>query len=361
MNDGHGPADTGEPAEGLGTDGFGSDDGFGTDELALRRLLRQSVREIEPNDHALERLQRAVPARRARKRQAVVGVAAAALFIGTAVPALVHVTNSRGGDDHPSIAGAGSSERTHDGSNQGKGEAGTGDKNSGGHSGSSTSKDKKDKKDKGKGDKGKEGGGTGGATGGPDPQNSEAATSPACEAAQLAGAAPDVGTADANGTVYGTFRISNTSGNTCTVEAAGTVTATAQGAADPTKVTVVDHTAGDAAAGLPDPALETTSLVLKPGAAYEVKFAWVPAKECPSEGGDPSPDPTPSEGGGGTDGGSSAPDGVQTQLVREDGGTPADGSVAVNLTAEAGSPAVGATVPNACAGTVYKTGVLPGQ
>ena len=76
---------------------FGPDGpGLGSDELALRRLLHQAVQEIEPVDGTLEHLRRAVPARRARKRQAVVGMAAAALFIGTAVPALVHVSNSSG-------------------------------------------------------------------------------------------------------------------------------------------------------------------------------------------------------------------------------------------------------------------------
>jgi hypothetical protein len=33
----------------------------------------------------------------------------------------------------------------------------------------------------------------------------------------------------------------------------------------------------------------------------------------------------------------------------------------VSHTAQAGSPTVSATVPNACAGTVYRTGVLAGS
>ncbi|GAA3299812.1 hypothetical protein GCM10020295_38930 [Streptomyces cinereospinus] len=36
-----------------------------------------------------------------------------------------------------------------------------------------------------------------------------------------------------------------------------------------------------------------------------------------------------------------------------------DGSVVVSYTAEAGAPTVSATVSDACAGTVYRTGVLP--
>jgi hypothetical protein len=49
---------------------------------------------------------------------------------------------------------------------------------------------------------------------------------------------------------------------------------------------------------------------------------------------------------------------MEAQLGRTDGAV-ADGSVVVTLTAEAGSPSAGATVPNACAGTVYRTGILP--
>ncbi|MFE0172551.1 hypothetical protein ACFWZ2_09570 [Streptomyces sp. NPDC059002] len=326
-------------------------DGFGADELALRRMMRQAVEDIEPADRALEHLRHAVPARRARKRQAVVGLAAAALFIGTAVPALVHVTNSNGdSNDRPSIAG--NSQESQGGSSQGKDPGGS-TKGEGKKPGSSKSKDKKDKKDK-KDGKGK-GGTGGGGTGSPDPSTSEAVTSPTCDATQL-GATGSAGTPDENGAVYGSFRVSNTSDTSCTIDAAGGVTVTAQGAADPAKVGVLDHTAGDAAAGLPDPAQEAGQLVLQPGAAYEVRFAWVRSAECPAEGGDPSPEPTPTEGGGGADGGS--PAGMEPQLGREDGGVQ-DGSVVVAFTAAAGAPSAGATIPNACAGTVYRTGVLP--
>lgn len=338
------------------TDGAGPEapaeaDGFGSDELALRRMMRQAVEDIEPTDRALERLRHAVPARRARKRQAVVGLAAAALFIGTAVPALVHVTNSSGdSDDRPSIAG--NSQESQGGSGRGK-DPGSGEKGAGKKPDSAKAKDKKEKKDK---KEGKEKGGTGGGgTGAPDPSSSEAVSSPVCAAVQL-GASGSTGPAEANGSVYGSFRVSNTSDTSCTIDAAGAVAVTAQGAADATKVGVLDHTAGDAATGLPDPAQETAQLVLQPGAAYEVRFAWVPSDSCPAEGGEPTPNPTPTEGNGGGDSGS--PTGMEPQLVREDGGVQ-DGSVVVTLTAAAGSPSAGTTIANACAGTVYRTGVLP--
>ncbi|MFD4634135.1 hypothetical protein ACFVYR_28725 [Streptomyces sp. NPDC058284] len=335
----------------------GNDPGAGdpdslADELALRRMMRRAVEEIEPSERSLEHLRQAVPARRARKRQAVVGLAAAALFIGTAVPALVHVTNSAGdSDDRTSIAG--NSADAQGGSSQGKGPDG-GEKDPGQKPGKSKSKDKKDKKDK---KEGKEKGGTGGGgTGAPDPSTSEAATSPVCDATQL-GATGSAGAPEADNKVYGSFRVSNVSDSSCTIEAAGAVGTVAQGAADPAKITVVDHTAGDAATGLPDPSQEASPFVLQPGAAYEVRFLWVPSEACPSGGGDPTPDPTPTEGGTGTPEGGT-PGGVEPQLERTDGGV-TDGSVVISLTAEAGSPSAGTTIANACAGTVYRTGVLP--
>ena len=327
---------------------FGGEDG--SDELALRRLMRSAVQEIEPGDRALERLRHAVPARRARKRQAVVGMAAAALFIGTAIPALVHVTNSGGGsDDRPSIAG--NSEQTQGGSSEGKGPDG-GEKGEGSGAGPSKSKDKKDEKGK-KDDKGK-GESSTGATGGPDPEGTASADSAACALDQLGNAVGSAGAPEGDGKVYGSFRIANVSSSTCTVSAPGSVSTSTTGAADPGKIGIADHVAGDAAGGLPDPAQAVSSLVLKPGEAYEVKFAWVPSEGCPTDSGEPSPDPTPTEGGG-PDGGT--PDGTEPQMMRTDGGV-LDGSVMVSLTAASGTPAAGTTITNACAGTVYRTGML---
>ena len=102
----HGPDDTGP-------------EGLDSDELALRTLLHHAVGQMEPRQGTLDHLRRAVPARRARKRQALVGMAAAALFVGTAVPALLHVSNSAGSDTNPSIAGNAS--QAQGGAGQGKG------------------------------------------------------------------------------------------------------------------------------------------------------------------------------------------------------------------------------------------------
>ncbi|MEU9241243.1 hypothetical protein [Streptomyces sp. NPDC048385] len=348
----------GAEAEGTG----GGVDGLDADELALRRLLHSAVDDVAPRDGALDHLRRAVPARRARKRQAAVGMAAAALFIGTAIPALVHVSNS--GGTNPDTSMAGQASQAQGGATGGKNPDG-GASTAGGTSGQAT----------GGGPGGGQGGGKGGSTGaGPGtkgvPTASAASSAPVCTSAQLGTPTSTVDAPDSTGVVYGTFRVVNVSTTSCTVGGPGSVGLLAQGAADSTKLNTVRHTSGDAAAGLPDPATELTGLVLAPGAAYEEKFGFVPSETCPTGGagtggstdtggtGGPTASPSPSEGASSsastTTSGSS---GVTTQLLTVDG--TADGGIAVSYTPEAGSPTGSATVTNACAGTVYWTGVLP--
>ncbi|MFC8826882.1 DUF4232 domain-containing protein [Streptomyces sp. NPDC057137] len=339
-----------------GSSGDGGADGGGIDdELALRRLLHGAVQEIEPSAGALDHLRRAVPARRARKRQAFVGVAAAALLISTAVPAFVHVANTGSSSDDKSF-------------NVGHGEqvqGGTGS-DGGPKDSEKDGTDPSDKTDSGKdgsGDKDKpetsDGGNTGGTSGGGggDPESSFTSSTATCDASQLDVTA-DAGEPQADGTVYGRFRISNASGTDCSVSGHGSVGFLTTGAADPSKIEVVDHTPGDPASGLPDPSMESTSLVLPPSGAYEVMFAWVPTDTCPT--GEPSPNPSPSDGdlGGATNGTGSTPiEQPSPQLGSEEG--PEDGSIDVVHTPESGSePAATTTIENACAGTIYRTGVL---
>ena len=353
-----------QPHAGNGTVNHGPDeqgpDGLDSDELALRRLLHGVVQDIEPRDGTLEHLRRAVPARRARKRQAVVGMAAAALFVGMAVPALVHVSNATGGDANPSIAGHGS--QAQGGTSEGKSTEGTGGK-TGGSSGKTEEKDKGGKEEH---DKGKGGSTESGSGDSADPSAPSSESAAPCTVDQL-GATGWADAPDSMGTVYGTFRITNISGGSCTVSGPGSLIPLAQGAADPARIGQASHVAGDPAASLPDPSVEVPQLVLLPGAAYEVRFAWVPSETCPTdsgppptggETGDPSPDPTPTESPDtSTEGTSTGGDTrTTTQLLTEDGTV--DGSVAVSYTAEAGA-ATSVTVPNACAGTVYRTGLLP--
>ncbi|MET9954737.1 hypothetical protein ABZ135_24775 [Streptomyces sp. NPDC006339] len=327
------------------------------DELALRRLLQGAVAGLEPSEGALDHLRRAVPARRARKRQAVVGMAAAIVLVGTAVPALVHVASSGGiSADQPVNAGHGE---------QAQGGTGTETGIEGGRQSAtppSGTAEPREGEAEGAGRPTASAEGPDGGDGGSTAPSGSLDARPVCAADQLAVSAVQTGAPDATGKVYGTFRIANVSGRECLVGGDGLVGFEARGAADQSKITVVEHAAGDAASGLPDPSQESSSLLLTPDNAYEVRFAWVPSETCPTTGPDPTPTPTPTpDGGSPSSGGATgstgtSPDGVSPQLASE--GTPADGSVEVTHTADPGGPVATATIPRACAGTIYRTGVL---
>ncbi|MFI6474088.1 hypothetical protein ACIBL5_27950 [Streptomyces sp. NPDC050516] len=347
---------TGTPPFGLPPASAGTDT---ADELALRRLLHGAVDDLTPSEGALDHLRAAVPVRRARKRQAVVGSVAAALLVATAVPAFIHVANTSGSaGDQPAVAGHG--ERTHGTSDSASGNSdgvqeSTPPSGVGSRSGTPDSTGRTPQPSRGT--TGASAGGATGAGSGPVQANS-----PVCEAGELSVKSASVGKPDSTGKVYGAFRIVNASDKQCAIGGAGKFNVQAQGAANPAKITVVEHAAGDPAPGLPDPSKDTTRLVLKPAAAYEVRFAWVPSDTCPKA--PPSPDPSPSNGSSGSTSGIVSPTtaaGGQTTQLGADGGSPtatADGTVAVTHVAEPGAPSAEAKIPNACAGTIYKTGVL---
>ncbi|MFE2291914.1 hypothetical protein [Streptomyces sp. NPDC059452] len=356
---GRGPGEgSGGGSGGLGDrPGFGGDSGGELDEVVLRRMLHGAVGDLEPSDRTLEHLQRAVPARRARRRQAAVGAAAAALLMGTAVPAFVHVANSDGSSAAaPAIAGHG--EQAQGGNGDESSPEAPGDRpvkptdreTRGGSGAPDPSRSPSSSTDKDP-----EGATTGGGASTPPPE--ELAALPVCDPGQLGVASAGAGTPGADGTVYGSFKIANVSGTECTVSSNGTVGFTALGAADPLKITVVQHTAGDAAPGLPDPSEEPGTVLLKPSMAYEVQFAWVPADTCPTVAPSPSPTPSP-DGTGGTTGEGSGQSGTDTQSLQQDGGGTADGSIAVTHTPETGAPTAEAKISNACSGTIYRTGLL---
>ncbi|OCC09163.1 hypothetical protein [Streptomyces sp. PTY087I2] len=327
------------------------------DEVALRRMLHGAVRDITPSEGTLDHLHRAVPARRARRRQAVVGAAAAALLIGTAVPAFVHVATSDGSSAaRPAIAGHGEQAQGGNGEEPGPEEPGR-------RSVAPTERESEG----GKGEAAPDptpsrgaGRDPDAAVAGekPDSPSVDLASLPVCDPGQLGVASASTDAPGADGTVYGSFRIANVSGTDCTVSSNGTVGFTALGAADSQKIVVVQHAAGDAAPGLPDPSQEPGTVLLKPAMAYEVRFAWVPTDTCPAVG--PSPTPTPSDDGAGGSVGEGAENqsGVEAQWLYEDGGTTAEGSVAVTHTPESGAPTAQTEIPNACSGTIYRTGVL---
>ncbi|MFD9487556.1 hypothetical protein ACFWBX_27025 [Streptomyces sp. NPDC059991] len=334
--------------------------GLTPDEDALRRMLHGAVDGMEPSEGALDQLRRAVPARQARKKQAVVGAAAAALLIGTAIPAFLHVANTgAASEDRPTIAGHGQQAHGGTGAAPGveDGERGA-DRPSGRSTRTPAPTGTVKPEEPGRTAVGGTVGGETGPVGGP-----VVVGSPVCDATELGVKSARISKPDADGKVYGTFRVANVSQKLCQVSGAGKVDFQALGAADASRITVVDHSTGDPAARLPDPSLEATGLVLKPSAAYEVKFAWVPSETCPKP--QPSPDPSPStvSGGGATTGTGTgtAPTGTEPQMGAVDPATPGtrtDGKVAVTHVAEPGAPTAEATIPNACAGTIYRTGVL---
>ncbi|WP_329254780.1 hypothetical protein OG223_29020 [Streptomyces sp. NBC_01478] len=343
-----GPGRTGGP-------GDPDTEGFDADELVLRRLLHQAVQEVEPRDGTLEHLRKAVPARRARKRQALVGMAAAALFFGTAVPALVHVSNATGSVD-PSIAG--NSSQAQGGTSQGKGPDG-GSSTSGGSSGQASQNPGGPKND-----------GTGKTPGhgtvSANPTASAGTSAPICSAEQYGSATASLDAPDAAGAVYGTFSVTNVSPTSCTVSDPGTVGFAVEGAADASKIGVAQHSAGDSAAGLPDPSTAVSQLVLLPGSVFQVKFAWVPSETCPTSGsstggtttGGSTASPSPSEDATTSSGSTTGDTGTSTQLL-EDGTL--DGSVQISYRGANGSLMGTATVSNACAGTIYRTDLLAGS
>ncbi|WOI63272.1 hypothetical protein [Streptomyces fradiae] len=348
---------------------------LGGDELALRRLLQGAVGGLEPTEGALDHLRRAVPARRARKRQALVGAAAAVILLGTGVPAAVHVAGADTASDANAI-NAGHGAQVQGGTGDDAGPAG--EQAAGSPSGELSAG--KGRTSPSAAPPSAASGVSDGVGGAPDASPSSPAKAPVCEAGQLAVSAAEAGGPGEDGAVYGTFRITNVSGGDCTVDAGGTVGFGTSGAADPGRISVVRHGAGSAASGLPAPSSAVASLVLKPSGAYEVRFAWVPSETCPVSGGSggsgsgggggQSPEPTPSQTteepppttGGTTTGtpeggGADAGPAVEPQTLRADGH--AEGSVTVTHTPSAGGPTATVTVPNACAGTIYRTGLLP--
>ncbi|ARZ68817.1 hypothetical protein SMD11_3175 [Streptomyces albireticuli] len=353
-SDPSGPAGLSGPAD-LGSAGLSSLSGV--DEQALRRLFQGAVEELEPSPDALEQLRRAVPARRARRRQAFIGAAAALILGGTALPALLHVASTDDGADEQRTTTA-SSRRSEDEGGDGRGdgltEAGRPEEKD---SGSQDSPGEERKEESRRGNEPKPSGTPSSSL--PDPTNTFAAVSPTCDRDQLGQGAGTVGAADRDGRVYGAFRVVNVSRTVCTVAGPGTVAASARGSAEPSRVSVVDHTQGDAATGLPSPAVEPSEVILQPGQAYEVKFAWIPSSDggtngCAKNTGPASPAPSASAAPAA---GAAA---EQTPGVTENTPPPKPpGSVVVSHTPDVGEPAIAdAKIDDACAGTVYRTGPM---
>ncbi|MCQ4084405.1 hypothetical protein NGB36_28445 [Streptomyces sp. RB6PN25] len=345
------------------------------DEPALRRLLHDAVRDIEPQPQALNRLRQAIPARRARRRQAMVGAAAGVLLVGTAVPVLVH-TATGGGLDTANTTNASASQTI------GTGRGGQGGNELGGDSGAAAGTLGSDS-----GASGATGGGKPSASAsdaspgtGAAPSGTLAAALPLCARAQLGNGSAQTAVPDSQGRVYGSFTVLNTSNISCTVAGGDQITVAGEGGTDASKIRVVDHTAGDPATGLPGSA--ALPLILAPGKGYKVEFAWIPAAGggttgCSSDtgggttsggtGGSSGSGATTTAGGTGTTGGSTTGSSGSTSTSSTSQNTPTDagspsatpaGGDAISLSdiPQQGGPAVASTsIGGACAGTVYSS------
>ncbi|MGW2599287.1 hypothetical protein [Streptomyces klenkii] len=357
----HGTGTDSMSTHGTGMDGT-SIHGTGMDEQTLRQLLQGAVGDIEPAPDSLDQIRRAVPARRTRRRQALVGAAAALILGGTALPAVVHVATT-GDAVEERHANTASSQHTPedpvaepDGVGDGAGRPDEGE---------ARNHDEKREEHKDEGKKGNEPKPAGSSPAGipPAPTNTFAAVSPTCDRDQLGKGSGTVGPADRDGRIYGAFRVVNVSRAVCTVGGPGTVAASPRGSAESGRVSVVDHTPGDAATGLPDPATEPSEVILQPGQAYEVKFAWIPASDggrssCGKAGGGASPAPSAGGGASASPAGSAAASQQQPSVPDSPPPTPQP-SVVLSHTPDVGEPAIAdAKIADACAGTVYRTGPI---
>lgn len=353
-------------------------------EQELRNLFHGAVAGLEPSDGALERLQAAVPARRTRRRRALVGAAAAVLLAGTAVPTALHLRTTGGEGsvgEHSAMAGHGedsAAAETGDGPAHHAGGPGDGPhppQAPGRGIGPGGTGNPPDSAAGGSPDGGHATGeATSGASAGPGtglgagPMPPVAASGvPACGAEQL-GVQGSARAPEPDGKVYGSFKVTNVSARGCAVVGPDTVTASSVTASAPGKtsgVTVVGHTAGDPAAGLlPDPSAEASVMLLQPYTAYEVRFAWVPSDQsCPAATPDPAAK-TPAGGAPKDEPGTADTSAAPGTTARTDGPAPDPAAgVAVTHTPNTAVPGVApttqATIPAACGGTVYRTGVIP--
>lgn len=328
-------------SEGLSPDDLSSGD-LSSEEEVLRQLLQGTVEDLRPSPGALNHLHTAVPARRALRRNVLIGAVASLTFGVTAVPALIHTVNTA----------SGSTDRTENSAAQHAGHGGKDGPSSEptrGPGGKSSGGESHRKRGKGKGaEKSTKSPGrsSGGASAGSDPTSPPAGSAASCLTAQLSQSPPSIGAAGTDGKIYGSFRVVNISQKTCSIKAPGELSAAAQGGADPARVHVAPHTAGDPAGELPGAADQ--SPVLSPGSAYLVRFGWVP--ESGTTGCQASSETT----SGGTDGSSGTEGETGGQAVQE---APEEepGSVRLSYTPAAGGPSASGQLDNVCAGTVYYT------
>ncbi|MFB7665960.1 hypothetical protein ACFC1R_18730 [Kitasatospora sp. NPDC056138] len=324
-------------------------------ERRLRELLHQSVTEVQPDPAALLRIRQAVPRRRARHRNVWTGTVAAALLVVAAVPTIKGVQHFDLSDgpatgrtlaDTDGRSPASPSEDSTAGRSHLPRPTGSADQSGTASPGAEASSE------------------AASPTAGVDGSPAGTVPLPACVRADLGAGSSYLAAADSNGKVYGWFTVLNTSGRSCELTGPGTVAVSSVQGADPAKVKVVDHLAGDPAVGLPDPVPASGPLVLPPKAGYQVRFGWVPDTPCPNTGGGSSPAapapqtaaaaPAAAPAADASPGAPSSPGTGPSPSSSPPPSTPA--SITLEHTPQSGGPAAAtAQVSGACAGTVYRS------
>lgn len=184
---------------------------------------------------------------------------------------------------------------------------------------------------------------------------------PGCQPADLGQGSAQVAATDAEGRVYGWFRVVNVSGRACELVGGG------QLVADSATVRVTPHTAGGPASGLGEPGAGGP-LLLAPTKGYQIRFGWVPDGACPNgESAQPrtvtvaAPGPSPSASPTEAPGPETSPTPVETSSpTPTPSPTPAEPpAVTLTHTPDPGGKPVSATLTNACTGTVYRTNPEP--
>lgn len=324
-----------------------------SEEDVLRRLLRDSVQNVQPTPDALDRLRRAVPARRAHRRQIMIGVAASVLLAVTAIPSVVHTaTTASGSTSRPDSQTSGQPGRDSndtDSSTPTRGpgaEAASGSQGKGDSKGAGSEKSVPPSTSR-----------SHGSTQGSDPSRTLSANPPSCLAGQFGQPSAMVGAAEADGKIYGTFQVVNVSMDPCLVSDTGKLSVLTRGSADSSRIQILPHTVGDGATALPNGADQP--LVLNPGTSFVVRFGWVPDSGTggcvTTSGSDPGGGAATSGRANGAGDGGAAP-----EEPTGDSGEPASGTVLVTYTPDAGVASATGELDHVCAGTVYHTPPLVG-
>lgn len=235
----------------------------------LRRLFREAVGDLEPSPDSLDNLRVAVPLRRRRRRHLLLGTAASVALLSLGAPLMASVADSDGGQGSAMDTSNGGGPPGSWGESGGQGDAGSPFPTGGG--------DLSAQSDGGleNGEGPPFGAGEPGDGDPTDARETLGVTSPSCLREQLGRVVASTEPPDENGRIYGLIRMVNVSNEPCRVTGEGELAVLSESAGS-NPVRVVDRTEGDRATRLPAPDEAHEELILPPGEAYEVRFAWVP-------------------------------------------------------------------------------------